>query len=157
MANENLALDSDFTGEQYRGETTDAALIATALPVNAVTNINGLSGPTVTLGGGASGFSFSVASPNVTLVGPLTAKGDIYVRDATAGTRLAIGANDSRLVADSAEATGLRWQAASAGWAAATGTATRTPFATSTVTLTELAERLKALIDDLMTQKVLKT
>lgn len=35
------------------------------------------------------------------------------------------------------------------GWAAPTGTATRTTFATSTVTLPQLAERLKALIDDL--------
>ncbi|WP_157410216.1 hypothetical protein [Sphingobium xenophagum] len=35
------------------------------------------------------------------------------------------------------------------GWAAATGTATRTTFATSTVTTAQLAERLKALIDDL--------
>lgn len=37
------------------------------------------------------------------------------------------------------------------GWAAATGTATRTSFATSTVTTQQLAERLKALIDDLTT------
>jgi len=36
------------------------------------------------------------------------------------------------------------------GWAAPTGTATRTTFATSTVTLPQLAERLKALIDDLI-------
>jgi hypothetical protein len=35
------------------------------------------------------------------------------------------------------------------GWAAPTGTATRTTFATSTVTTEQLAERLKALIDDL--------
>jgi hypothetical protein len=35
------------------------------------------------------------------------------------------------------------------GWAAATGTATRASFDTSTVTLPQLAERLKALIDDL--------
>jgi hypothetical protein len=35
------------------------------------------------------------------------------------------------------------------GWAAATGTATRTTFATSTVTTAQLAERVKALIDDL--------
>lgn len=35
------------------------------------------------------------------------------------------------------------------GWAAPTGTATRTTFATSTVTLPQLAERLKALLDDL--------
>jgi len=36
------------------------------------------------------------------------------------------------------------------GWTAATGTATRTTFETSTVTLPQLAERLKALIDDLI-------
>jgi hypothetical protein len=35
------------------------------------------------------------------------------------------------------------------GWAVATGTATRTTFDTTTVTLPQLAERLKALIDDL--------
>ncbi len=35
------------------------------------------------------------------------------------------------------------------GWSAASGTATRSGFATSTVTTAELAERVKALIDDL--------
>jgi hypothetical protein len=35
------------------------------------------------------------------------------------------------------------------GWATATGTATRTTFATDSVTLIELARRVKALIDDL--------
>ncbi len=35
------------------------------------------------------------------------------------------------------------------GWTPATGTATRTTFVTSTVTLEQLAERTKALIDDL--------
>lgn len=35
------------------------------------------------------------------------------------------------------------------GWAAPTGTATRTTFATNSVTLPQLAERVKALIDDL--------
>jgi len=35
------------------------------------------------------------------------------------------------------------------GWSTATGTATRTTFATSTVTTEQLAERMKALIDDL--------
>ena len=36
------------------------------------------------------------------------------------------------------------------GWAVATGTATRTTFPTTTVTLEQLAERVKALIDDLL-------
>lgn len=37
------------------------------------------------------------------------------------------------------------------GWTAATGTATRATFATGSVTTAQLAERVKALIDDLMT------
>ena len=37
-----------------------------------------------------------------------------------------------------------------AGFAAATGTATRTAFDTATVTLPQLAERVKAMLDDLM-------
>ena len=36
------------------------------------------------------------------------------------------------------------------GWAAATGTATRTSFATTTVTTEQLAQRVKALLDDLI-------
>lgn len=43
------------------------------------------------------------------------------------------------------------------GWAAATGTATRTTFATSTVTTAQLAERVKALIDDLITHGLIGT
>ncbi len=41
------------------------------------------------------------------------------------------------------------------GWAAASGTATRSTFATSTVTLAVLAEHVKALIDDLSTHGLL--
>ena len=36
------------------------------------------------------------------------------------------------------------------GWGAPTGTATRTTFDTTTVTLPQLAERVKAMLDDLM-------
>ncbi len=39
----------------------------------------------------------------------LTTKGDLYARDASAVTRLGIGANNTVLIADSAEATGMRW------------------------------------------------
>lgn len=41
------------------------------------------------------------------------------------------------------------------GWGAPTGTATRTAFDTATVTLPELAERVKAVIDDLTTRGVI--
>ena len=43
------------------------------------------------------------------------------------------------------------------GWTAATGTATRATFATSTVTLEVLAQHVKALIDDLITHGLIGT
>lgn len=43
------------------------------------------------------------------------------------------------------------------GWAAATGTATRTTFATGSVTTAQLAERVKALIDDLISHGLIGT
>lgn len=58
--------------------------------------------------------------------------------DLSSGAALALRINTNKVV-------GIR----KTGWAVATGTATRTTFATSTVTLSELAERVKALIDDL--------
>lgn len=44
-----------------------------------------------------------------------------------------------------------------AGWAAASGTATRTTFDTTTVTLEQLAERVKAMIDDQLTHGLIGT
>jgi len=44
-------------------------------------------------------------------VSPLTTKGDLYTFS-TSDARLAVGANGTTLVADSSEATGLKWQAA---------------------------------------------
>lgn len=41
------------------------------------------------------------------------------------------------------------------GWTAPTGTATRTSFDTATVTLPQLAERVKAMVDDLTTSSII--
>jgi len=46
---------------------------------------------------------------------PLTTKGDLYTRTSSADSRLAVGANGTTLVADSSEATGLKWATASGG------------------------------------------
>jgi hypothetical protein len=43
------------------------------------------------------------------------------------------------------------------GWAAATGTATRTTFITSSVSTADLAQRVKALIDDLISHGLIGT
>jgi hypothetical protein len=49
-------------------------------------------------------------------VSPLTTKGDLYTFG-TSDTRLGVGANGTTLVADSAEATGLKWAAPAGGGA----------------------------------------
>lgn len=41
---------------------------------------------------------------------PLTTKGDIFTRDASADARLAVGPNGNVLMADSSEATGQKWE-----------------------------------------------
>lgn len=72
-------------------------------------------------------ISWDVSSNDITLVGNLT----------LAATKvLNVGAN---------QVVGAR----RTGWVAATGTATRSTFDTATVTLPQLAERMKALLDDL--------
>lgn len=48
-------------------------------------------------------------------------------------------------------------EARKTGWGAATGTATRTTFATGSVTTAQLAERVKALIDDLIAHGLIGT
>lgn len=72
----------------------------------------------------------------------------VYVGAPTSGDMGAGTLNlDNDLYKDGIKVVGAR----ATGWAAATGTATRTTFATGSVTLPLLAERVKALIDDFIT------
>jgi hypothetical protein len=48
-------------------------------------------------------------------------------------------------------------EARKTGWTAATGNATRTTYDTTTVTTAQLAERVKALLDDLITHGLIGT
>jgi hypothetical protein len=54
---------------------------------------------------------------------PLTTKGDLYTRTSSADARLGVGTNGYTLVADSAEATGLKWAAPAGGSATYVGCA----------------------------------
>jgi hypothetical protein len=66
-------------------------------------------------------------------VSPLTTKGDLYTF-ASSDTRLGVGANNTVLTADSAEATGLKWVApASGGGITQIGTTTTLSGASTTV------------------------
>lgn len=165
-----LVLDADFIRETYVTPPPEASMLQEFGANTAVTSLNGLSGPSVVFDGGTSGFSYSTAAPNVSLNSPLTTKGDLYVRNATAGTRQPVGANDTFLVADSTQATGLKWLAGVSGFGAWTGTADKTTHATYPATtasvgyvqaelqgvmdkLKQITEAYKALEDALLTLK----
>lgn len=73
-------------------------------------------------------------------------------------TRLTVSTTAANLAAIPLQYSGTQVVSARrTGWGAPTGTATRTTFATSTVTLPELAERVKALVDDLTTHGLIGT
>ena len=60
----------------------------------------------------------------------------------------------NRLVVVASSGLELTYMTPAPGWAVATGTATRTTFVTSSVTLEQLAQRVKALIDDLVSKNI---
>lgn len=62
--------------------------------------------------GGALGRFTSIPSGGSS---PLTTKGDVYTRDASADARLPVGANGTTLTANSATATGLEWTTPAGG------------------------------------------
>jgi len=150
-----LISDADFVRETTVDQGAQELVDPTS--PGAVT-VNGLSGNVgFDQTSGHSGFTFSNSAPNIILVSPLTTKGDLYAHNGTNGVRMAVGASGGFLQVDPAQATGLTYVLGVTGWVAATGTATRSTFDTTTVTLPELAERLKALIDDLLSLKAINT
>lgn len=92
---------------------------------------------------------FYGASNNLRL--RITSDGNVLINNTTGTERLSVtGSIQLTNTADSYKVgTDNVVGSRKAGWAAPTGTATRTTFNTTTVTTAQLAERVKALIDDL--------
>jgi hypothetical protein len=77
---------------------------------------------------------------------PLTTKGDVYTYS-TADARIAVGANDTVLTADSSTATGLKWAAPSSG--GMTLLYTDSLASLSSLTISGISQDYKELIIDL--------
>ncbi|HWT01206.1 MAG TPA: hypothetical protein VN256_13235 [Pyrinomonadaceae bacterium] len=156
MRDTNLDLNSDFVHEQF-GPAAGAEPLPTVLPAGTtfVSTINGVAG-SLTFSGGTSGFTFSGVGATVTLSSPLTTKGDLLAHDGTNGVRLSAGADGTFLVADSAQAVGVKWLGGNAGWTAWTGTASKATKDTATATLADVAQGLKAVVDALLALNILK-
>jgi len=85
-----------------------------------VANATALAVGVVQLAGDLSGSAVSPTVPGKVDKSTLTTKGDLYVATASATiTRLGVGSNNQVLTADSAQATGVKWAAASGGTAQA--------------------------------------
>lgn len=96
--------------------------------------------------------STSPTSGSLVVTGGIGISGDVVGGAGFHGTFLSVASGNSVRVNNIQVVSDRR-----TGWTAATGTATRTTFATGSVTLPQLAERTKALIDDLIAHGLIGT
>ncbi len=120
---DDVYTNNDVTYDSYLEPEFEAFLPIPPSGV-AITSINSITGPSITFAGGTSGFSYAPGGTTITLVGPLTSKGDLYTRNSTVGVALPVGSDTFILSANSGEATGLKWIANTTGDVTHTGTLT---------------------------------
>ena len=115
-SNSNLAVnfsagtkDVFVTYPAEKSVNLDASGVLTTSTTGTASNVTG----TVAIANGGTGQTSQTAAFDA--LSPITTKGDLIVGDGTDNIRLAVGTNDYVLTADSAEATGVKWAAASGG------------------------------------------
>lgn len=148
LANGGEVSDFAITGNMSSA-TTDSIMVRTVTGTVSGGTISGNSATT----SGASTAGIRVqrdadTMENVIVTGNY-AKGAYGILGS--GTLTNCVAPNNRAVGSTADVSGIGLT----GWGAPTGTATRTTFATGSVTTAQLAERVKAIIDDLGTIKTL--
>jgi hypothetical protein len=107
-----------------------------------------------TIAYGTSGINAPVGYGASTLNFTHLGSGQININTASGAITLSIGGSGFKVIGTALQNSGgtqLVSTSRQTGWTAATGTATRTSFATASVTLPNLAQAVKALIDDLIT------
>lgn len=82
---------------------------------NTITNVSLSTGVTGALPIANGGTGQATQTAAFDALSPLTTKGDLIVNDGTNDIRLAVGTNDFVLTADSTQASGVKWAAASGG------------------------------------------
>ena len=106
-----LGSSVDTTTKNLHPETTLGDIAYRSSSANVKTRLPlGTAGQVLRVNSGATAPEWATTADQT----PLTTKGDLFTFD-TADARLGVGANGTILVADSSEATGLKWQAPAGG------------------------------------------
>lgn len=142
-------ITNTLTAGAFSGPLTGAVTgnASTATALQTARTINGVSF------NGTADITISAVAAAGTLTGTTLASNVVASSLTSVGTLSSLGVTNNVAITSGVITIGGTQVLTSrrTGWSAATGTATRTSFATSTVTLSGLAEAVKALIDDSLT------
>ena len=141
----SAAAPAGFSGFVAIGANANGANPVAPLYTLTVTSLSADYG-TMIINRSGNPFGLRISYP---VTAPADTGHDFIHCDDSGATRFQVASNGNVSIAGTRILTSQR-----PGWTAATGTATRTTFATGSVTLPQLAEHVKALIDDLISHGI---